>query len=276
MIHKKIVTEKMKEFMVQDFITKNIKRAGLSEVKLQMTPLGEKIIIRTSRPGLVVGKKGMFIKKLTSTIKKTMKLENPQIEIDEVRDIYLDPRIVAEKIANSLERFGPARFKGFGHKALTDVMNAGALGVEIIISGKIPSSRAKRWRFYMGYLKKCGDISQTGVKKAYLTAQLKTGTIGIQVKIMPPDVKLPDNIKLAKELQHEETVADIAPAEAEEVKEAKASEQKDKSQNAESAETTDKTMSKAPEKTSNNTAKTVKTAAKGTEQKPSENNEEQK
>ena len=80
-------------------------------------------------------------------------------------------------------------------------MGAGALGIEIIISGKVPSSRAKSWRFYQGYLKKCGDIALTGVDTAYASAKLKSGVVGIQVRIMPPGTKLPDHIELIEEVQ---------------------------------------------------------------------------
>ena len=78
-------------------------------------------------------------------------------------------------------------------------MNSGAIGIEIVMSGKIPSTRARSWRFYAGYLKKCGDIALTGVKTAHASAQLKSGTVGIRVKIMPPNVKLPDDIEMAEE-----------------------------------------------------------------------------
>ena len=78
---------------------------------------------------------------------------------------------------------------------LTEVMNNGAFGIEIKISGKDPSARAKSWRFYSGYLKKSGDISNE-VRKANKQAMLKTGIIGVKVSIMPSDIKLPDNIKL--------------------------------------------------------------------------------
>ena len=124
------------------------------------------------------------IKTLTKTLKNKFKLDNPQIEIDEVKEIYGDAQIVAEEIANNLERYGTQRFKGIGHKVMTRVLENGALGVEILISGKIPSSRAKTWRFYMGYLKKCGDIAMNYVKKAYSTAELKTGTVGIQALVL--------------------------------------------------------------------------------------------
>lgn len=211
MIERQFVTQKMKEFQIQEFISSNLKRVGHSFTRLQRTPLGEKIIIYASRPGLIVGRKGENIKKLTKTLKKRFNLENPQIEISEVEDINLDAQIVAERIANSLERFGTSKFKGIGHKTMEDVMNAGAMGIEIVISGKIPSSRAKSWRFYQGYLKKCGDIVVTDIKTAYASAQLKTGTVGIKVSIMPPGVKLPDRIRLLEEKEVAEEV--IQPAE---------------------------------------------------------------
>jgi ribosomal protein S3 len=129
-------------------------------------------------------------------LKQVFKLENPQIEIEEIIRIGLDPSIIAEMIANSLEKFGIARFKGIGHKAMADVMNAGALGVEILIGGKVPSTRAKTWRFYQGYLKKCGDIAVSQIKIAYASAQLKSGTLGIKVSIMTPDTVLPDRMHI--------------------------------------------------------------------------------
>lgn len=203
MIEKNFVAQNVKEFEIEEFIEKNLTRAGISGIKVQRTPLGEKIIIFTSRPGLVVGRNGDSIRKLTKSLKKKFELENPQIEISEVPDVNLDPRIVAEKIATSLEKFGINRFKGIMHKAMEDVMNSGALGIEILVSGKIPSSRAKSWRVYDGYLKKCGNIGIEDVKKAKNTAELKTGTVGIKVSIMPADVVLPDNMKIIESITEE-------------------------------------------------------------------------
>lgn len=193
--YKKIVEQKIKEFQIQEFIGTNLKQVGLSSSKLQMTPLGEKVVVNAARPGLIVGKKGQSIKRLTNQLKKKFNLENPQIEINEIENPNLDAQIIAERISTSMERFGSQRFKAIGHKVLEDVMNAGALGIEVVVSGKVPSARAKRWRFYQGYLKKSGDIAISGVRKAYSTAELKSGTVGIQVRIMPP-IELPDRIKI--------------------------------------------------------------------------------
>lgn len=198
MIERKFVAEKLKEYQIQEFISQTLKNVGHSHTKLQRTPIGDKVIIYASRPGLVVGRKGENIKKLTQTLKKRFNLENPQIEISEVENPNLDAQIVAERIASTLERFGIQKFKAIGHKTMTDVMGSGALGIEILISGKVPSQRAKTWRFYNGYLKKCGNIAQQAVKRAQAVAVLKTGEIGIQVAIMGPDVELPDDIEVGK------------------------------------------------------------------------------
>ena len=182
--------------MIREFIASKLSRVGLSDIKLKRTPLGDKIVISTLKPGLVVGRAGSTITALTKDLKAEFNLNNPQIELDEIKDPYKDPSIVAEQIVNSLERFGIKRFKGIGHKVISEVMRSGALGVEVLISGKVPSARAKTWRFYQGYLKKCGDISVEGVLKTQAVAKLKLGIIGVQVSILPGDVHLPDKIKV--------------------------------------------------------------------------------
>ncbi len=247
MIERKFVADNVKEFQIKEFVKKTLGKAGISEVKLQKTPLGEKIVVSSSRPGLVVGRGGSNIARLTKELKANFKLDNPQIEIEEVVDIGLDANIIAEMIAGSLERFGSARFKGIGHRALTNVISSGALGVEILISGRIPSSRAKTWRFYMGYLKKCGDLSISGVEKAYAVAKLKTGIVGIKVSIMPGTVQLPDKIQLISEIQ--ENIEEVKGKEGEEAKEeieketaekAEKPKSEDKKQSAEKKETKEK------------------------------------
>ncbi len=199
MIERELISQRMKEYQIQEFIANNLKNVGHSHTKLQKTPLGEKIVIYTSRPGLIVGRGGENISKLTATLKKEFGLENPQIEVSEVEDINLDAQIVAERIASSLERFGSNRFKGIMHKAMENTMAAGALGTEIVLSGKVPSARARSWRVFSGYLKKCGDIALTQVRKAYAIANLKSGIVGIKVSIVPPDIKLPDTLNPKEE-----------------------------------------------------------------------------
>ncbi|USN45954.1 MAG: 30S ribosomal protein S3 [Candidatus Woesearchaeota archaeon] len=196
MIERKFISQINKELAVKEYIRSTLRNVGLSDIRMIRTPIGEKIIVKTSRPGIVVGRGGSNIATLSAKLKEDFKLENPQIEIEEVKNTALDAQIVAETITSSLERFGPQRFKAIGHKMMAEIMHAGAMGVEILISGKIPSSRAKVWRFYQGYIKKCGDIAVTYVLEAKAQAQLKTGVVGVQVRIMPPDIKLPDAITI--------------------------------------------------------------------------------
>ena len=80
------------------------------------------------------------------------------------------------------------------HKTLQSIIDAGALGAEIIMAAKIPSARARRWRFINGYLKKCGHVSDTQVIRGESTANLKVGSVGISVSIMPKNINLPDKI----------------------------------------------------------------------------------
>jgi small subunit ribosomal protein S3 len=240
MIERKFVAERVKERQILEFVSATLKNVGHSSTKMVRTPLGEKIIIFASRPGLVVGRKGENIKKLTSALKKKFELENPQIEISEIENPNIDAQIVAERIASTIERFGIQKFKAVAHKAMQDSMASGALGIEIRMAGKIPSARAKTWRFFTGYMKKSGQIAITGVRKAYACAQLKTGTVGIQVRIMPPGLKLPDDV----EVQAAPTEITTAPAE--EKKTPKKRSSKKKTDAAAPAESTNESEGTAP------------------------------
>lgn len=204
MIEKKFLLTKLKEFQIEEFISSNLNKAGYSHTEIQRTPLGEKVIIYTSRPGLIVGSRGSNLQKLTEVLKKRFKMENPQIEVSEISQPLLNPRSVAKTIVHSFERFGPRRFKSTGYKVLQSIMSAGATGAEIVISGRgIPSKRSKTWRFSAGYLKKSGDISENFVKYGFSIAHLKSGAIGVKVKILTPDVKLPDKITILKSQSQE-------------------------------------------------------------------------
>ncbi|MBS3106334.1 30S ribosomal protein S3 [Candidatus Woesearchaeota archaeon] len=216
MIERKFVAANMKEYLIEEFISQSIRGAEHSKTKIQRTPLGEKIVIFSSRPGIIVGRKGQSIKQLTKVLKKRFSLENPQIEIAEVPNPALDANIMAERICSYLERFGISKFKGIAHRIMTEVMGAGAMGIEINMGGKIPSSRAKSWRFYQGYLKKCGDIALTGVHIAHKQALLKSGIVGVKVSIMPPETILPDKITFIEEsapATAEQKVEEKKPAE---------------------------------------------------------------
>lgn len=213
MIERKFVAEKLKELQVEQFIGEQIGLGKYSKIEIKKTPLGEKVIVYTAKPGLIVGKRGEAIKDLTKVLKTKFKMENPQVEVAEIQSPDLDAQTVAETISTTLEKFGPKRFKAIGYKMLQRIIDAGALGGEIVVSGRgVPGARAKSWRFYAGYLKKSGDVAVEGVKHAMCTANLKSGTVGIKVSIMPPETILPDKIEI-KPLNLSEQAAESAKTE---------------------------------------------------------------
>ncbi|MEM1535882.1 MAG: 30S ribosomal protein S3 [Candidatus Pacearchaeota archaeon] len=194
MIEKKFVEAKKQEFEIKEFIRNKFGKGKISEIKLERTPIGEKIIITTPKKGLVLGKAYENIQELVSTLKKKFKLENPQIEVVEI-DPEFDAQTIADRIALALERFGPLSFKLIAYRELERLAKAGALGAEIRLSGKLPSERAKSWLFSFGYLKKTGETRYI-VKKAKAVAETKPGIIGIKVAIVPKDTKIPDKIEI--------------------------------------------------------------------------------
>lgn len=199
MEEKNIVKFKKKEFSIKEYIKSVLEKGKISKVRIEYTPIGEKIIVSTHKPGLVIGRKGEKITELTNTLKKGFGLENPSIEIDEIKKPELDAQINADEIALSLERLGPLKFKVIAYRTLQRIMNAGALGAEIVLGGKLPSSRARSWRFAQGYLKKTGDSAKV-VERAKSVAQTKPGTVGVKVSILPPNVELKDKITINEEL----------------------------------------------------------------------------
>ncbi|MBS3172418.1 30S ribosomal protein S3 [Candidatus Woesearchaeota archaeon] len=197
MIEKQILKKKIKEYQILEYIAEVLNRPGYSHTIIQKTPLGEKITIFTSKPGFIVGRKGSNIKELTQVLKEKFGLENPQIEVSEIDNPNLNPHTVAKHIVNTFERFGPSRYKFIGYKLLEDIMKAGAVGAEIVISGRgVPSQRAKSWRFKIGHLKKSGDVSENQIKRAIAVAHLKSGAVGVKVNILTPDIRLPDRITI--------------------------------------------------------------------------------
>ena len=193
MEERNIVKFKKDEFAMKNEIKNALGKGKISSVRIEYTPVGEKIIVRTHKPGLVIGRRGERIEELTTLLKKNFKLENPHIEIDEVTEPEYDAQINADEIALSLERFGPLKFKVVAYRTLQKIMNAGALGVEIRLSGKLPGSRAKPWRFAQGYLKKTGDSAKV-VDRAQARAETKPGTVGVKVSILSPHALLKDKI----------------------------------------------------------------------------------
>jgi len=202
MEEKKFVNVRKEEHAIKEFVKKEFGKGKISTVKIEYTPVGEKIIVSTHKPGLVIGKRGEKIAELTDILKKKFKMENPHIDIAEIKNPYFDAQLIADEIALGLERFGSQRFKAICYKTLQKMKQAGALGAEIRASGKLPAERAKSWRFAFGYLKKTGETAKI-VDKAQSVAQTIPGIIGIKVSILTPDKKIHDQIILSEDLMNQ-------------------------------------------------------------------------
>jgi small subunit ribosomal protein S3 len=199
MEERNIVKFKKDEFAIKEYIKSILGKGKISKVRIEYTPIGEKVIVSTNKPGLVIGKRGEKIDELTEVLKTKFKLENPRIEIDEIRQPEFDAQIIADEIALGLERLGPLKFKVIAYRTLQKIMNAGALGVEIVLGGKLPSSRAKSWRFSQGFLKKVGDSAKV-VDRAKAVANTRPGTVGVKVSILSPYAILKDKIIINKDI----------------------------------------------------------------------------
>jgi len=200
MEERKFVQFKKEEYAVKEYVKNSLGKGRISSVKIEYTPVGEKIIVATNKPGLVIGRRGERIDELTSVLKRRFKLENPHIEIKEIEKQEFDAQIVADEIALSLERLGRLKFKIIAYRMLQRIMDAGALGVEIRLSGKLPSERAKSWRFASGYLKKTGDTAKI-VDKAQALGKTNAGIVGVKVSILSPDKKIHDQIIIDDEIR---------------------------------------------------------------------------
>ncbi len=198
MEEKKFVGVRKDEYNIKQFVKRMFGKGKVSRVRIEYTPVGEKIIVSTHKPGWIIGKRGEKINELTEILKRRFKMENPHVDIDEIMHPEFDSQLIADEIALTLERFGAMKYKATSYRVLGKIKNAGALGAELRVSGKLPSDRARVWRFAFGYLKKTGDAAKV-VDRAESVAQTKQGIVGIKVAILAPGIKMCDQITIDDE-----------------------------------------------------------------------------
>ena len=205
---RKFIRENTNRILIKEFITKKIEGAGFGGMTIQRTPMGTRINILVERPGMVIGKGGSKIKELTEAIKTNFNVDNPQIEIQEAGSkASLNAQIMAEKLAEALQRGW--HFRRAGHSTVRRIMDAGAKGCQITIAGKLTGTRHRTEKFTQGHVKYCGEIAKEVMNVGYAVAKLKAGVLGVKVRIMKPDAKLPDEIKL--KIPEEEKQREEAP-----------------------------------------------------------------
>ena len=189
------IRENTNRILIKEFLIRKIEGAGFGGMNIQRTPMGTRINILVERPGMVIGKGGSKIKELTEAIKDNFNVDNPQIEIEEAGSrASLNAKIMAEKLAEALERGW--HFRRAGHSTVRRIMDAGAKGCQIIIAGKLTGARHRTEKFTEGHVKYCGETAKEVMDIGYAVAKLKAGVLGVKVRIMKPDAKLPDEIKI--------------------------------------------------------------------------------
>jgi small subunit ribosomal protein S3 len=189
---RKFTQENIRRVLLKEHLMKTVDRAGFGGVDVQRTPMGTRVSLVVERPGIVIGRRGAAIKTLTKDIEDKFHYDNPQIEVQEVENPNLNAQIMAEKLAFALERGW--HFRRAGHSTVRRIMESGARGCLIIISGKLTGERHRTEKFKEGYIKYCGESRELFVGTGFAVAKLKPGVIGVQVEIMQPGARLPAEI----------------------------------------------------------------------------------
>jgi len=201
---KHFIEDSIKKAEIDEFLRNEFERAGYGGVSITKTPLGTHLVIYTMRPGLVIGRGGETIRALATVLEEKFQLPSPQISVAEIEIPELNAYVVASRIASALKRGVHYRRAGFW--GLNQAMDAGALGAEIIISGKLRTDRARYEKFRAGYLPKSGEPPRKYMRKAELHVQMKPGTLGVKVRLIPPEAEFPDQVKIQiieEELENE-------------------------------------------------------------------------
>ncbi|MCJ7429279.1 MAG: 30S ribosomal protein S3 [Candidatus Nanohaloarchaeota archaeon QJJ-5] len=190
MIEKQFVKNNINRTKLEEYLESELERANYSGIDFTKTSTSTKITIYSEKPGLVIGRGGHRINELTEALTNRFNIDNPQIEAQEVEDPDLDAEVVAKNIKGWLEKGGHP--KRVGNTYARRVMEAGAAGIQIAISGKLSGSRGRTEKFTQGYVKRCGNTALDNVDYAYQVAVTQPGTLGIKVRLMK---ELPDYMK---------------------------------------------------------------------------------
>lgn len=220
-IHKYFVRENARKAEIDEYLSQELKRAGYSRVEMTKTPLGTRVVVYAAKPGLVIGRRGQSIRDLTKILEEQFGVENPQISVATLESPELDAKVVASQIAMALQR--GIHFRRAAYWALQRTTEAGALGVEICIRGKLTTDRARYEKYRSGYLPAVGETISRQLRTAVVDTQLKQGLFGISVKLMPPNVSFPDKpvIRAVSELPAQPKTAEqeTPPAESAKIEE---------------------------------------------------------
>jgi small subunit ribosomal protein S3 len=200
---KNVIKSNYRNMELDEFLSQTLKDAGYGFADVQKTPLGTRITLYVTRPGLVIGRKGTGIKDLTTKLEQKFGLSSPQISVMEVAVPELNPKIMCNRIAQLIER-GTA-FRRAALWTINTVMNAGALGVEVSIAGKLRSERAHFEKHSAGIIPKSGDVASRVVNTGITHVLTKMGLMGVHLRIALKN-ELPEEFELTDGQQSKESV----------------------------------------------------------------------
>src|SRR5574338_672692 len=194
---KNVINDSYKLMLLKDYLREAIKEAGFSEVDIQKTPTGTRVGLHVTRPGIVIGRKGSGIRDLTKVLETDFGLKNPQISVIEITKPELEPSVMCNRMSQHLAR-GTA-FRRAVMWTLQTIMDAGAMGVQITISGKLRGERSSFEKHSKGILPRAGYHADIVVSEDIAHVETKMGLIGIRIRIARKERYVPEfELKTAK------------------------------------------------------------------------------
>lgn len=195
-VERKFVKSGLDRAQIAEYFSKQLERAGYGGMNINRTPMGTQVTIFAEKPGMIIGKGGKTIHKLTHDLEAVFHIDNPQIDVQEVKIPELNAQMMASRLAAAIER--GLYFRKAGHNMLRRIMESGALGCEIDIAGKLTGPRKRTEKFVAGNMLHAGNPAMELVDKGFAIAIKKLGIIGCRVRIVPPSVKLPGRFNTVK------------------------------------------------------------------------------
>src|SRR2546425_7625042 len=196
-VTKYFVKDMSRRLEIDEHLALELNRAGYSKVEMTKSPVGTRVVIYAAKPGMVIGRRGQSIRDLTKVLEEKFGIENPQLSVAAIDIPEQDPKVVANQVAQALQR--GVHFRRSAYWALQRVMESGASGVEITIRGKLTTERSRYEKFRAGYLPRVGDPVLKNLKTAVADVQLKQGLFGINVRILPPNIDFLDKPLMKKQ-----------------------------------------------------------------------------
>ena len=187
---KNVIKDNYNAMLINDFLREKIKDAGFSQVEISKTPTGTRVVLHVTRPGIVIGRKGTGIKELTEILEKQFDLKNPQIAVEEIQKPELSPSVMCNRMASHLER-GTA-FRRATMWTMQQIMDNGAMGTQITISGKLRGDRSAFEKHSAGVLPRAGHHADVVVSEDIVHVETAMGLIGIRIRIAMKEKLIPE------------------------------------------------------------------------------------